>query len=99
MRAQQCMRAPTCPHMCGWSLCKRIYIQIFHRNLCLAPYREQVSGVQKKILVKIKKDGSELSLREVLDKIKELQDQNPDEDVFFDGDEYAICARPRKASP
>jgi hypothetical protein len=55
--------------------------------------------MQKKILVKIKKDGSELSLREVLDKIKELQDQNPDEDVFFDGDEYAICARPRKASP
>jgi len=37
-----------------------------------------VSGVQKKILVKIKKDGSELSLREVLDKIKELQDLNPD---------------------
>ncbi len=58
-----------------------------------------VSGMQKKILVKIKKDGSELSLREVLDKIKELQDQNPDEDVFFDGDEYAICARPRKAAP
>ncbi len=55
--------------------------------------------MQKRVIVKIKKDGTELSLREVLDKIKELQDQHPDEDVFFDGDEYAICARPSKASP
>ncbi|MCU0859273.1 MAG: hypothetical protein MUE55_01630 [Thermoplasmata archaeon] len=55
--------------------------------------------MQKRIIVKIKRDGTELSLREVLDKIKELQDQLPDEDVFFDGDEYAICARPRQASP
>lgn len=55
--------------------------------------------MQKRILVKIKKDGTELSLREVLEKIKELQAQNPDLDVFFDGDEYAICSRPRKASP
>jgi len=55
--------------------------------------------MQKRILVKIKKDGTELSLREVLEKIKELQAQNPDLDVFFDGDEYAICTRPKKASP
>ena len=54
--------------------------------------------MQKRILIKIKKDGSELSLREVLDKIKELQDQNPDLDVFFDGDEYAICSRPRESA-
>jgi len=39
---------------------------------------------------------SELSLAEVLDKIRELQDKNPDMDVFFDGDEYAICSRPRQ---
>jgi hypothetical protein len=55
--------------------------------------------MQKRILVKIKKDGTELSLREVLERIKELQAQNPDLDVFFDGDEYAICSRPKKASP
>lgn len=54
--------------------------------------------MQKRVLVKIKKDGSELSLREVLERIKELQDKNPDLDIFFDGDEYAICSRPRKAS-
>jgi len=55
--------------------------------------------MQKRVLVKIKKDKTELSLREVLEKIQELQTQHPDEDVFFDGDEYAICVRPRKASP
>lgn len=49
------------------------------------------------MLVKISRDKTDLSLREVLDKIKELQDKNPDMDVFFDGDQYAICGRLRKA--
>jgi hypothetical protein len=52
---------------------------------------------EKRVLVKISKDHTELSLREVLEKIKELQDKNPDLDVFFDGDQYAICGRARKA--
>ena len=55
--------------------------------------------MQKRVLVKIKKDKTELSLREVLERIQELQAEHPDEDVFFDGDEYAICVRPKKASP
>lgn len=55
-------------------------------------------SMQKRVLVKIKKDKTELSLREVLEKIQELQAEHPDEDVFFDGDEYAICVRPKKAS-
>ena len=53
--------------------------------------------MEKRVLVKINKDNTELSLREVLEKIKELQDKNPDMDVFFDGDQYAICGRVRKA--
>lgn len=53
---------------------------------------------QKRVHVKIDRTRKELSLREVLDKIKEIQDANPDLDVFFDGDEYAICSRPRKSS-
>lgn len=53
--------------------------------------------MEKRVLVKINKDNTELSLREVLEKIKELQDKNPDMDVFFDGDQYAICGRLRKA--
>ncbi len=55
--------------------------------------------MQKRVLVKVKTDNTELSLREVLERIQELQAQHPDEEVFFDGDEYAICVRPKKASP
>lgn len=53
---------------------------------------------EKRVLVKISKDHTELSLREVLDKIKELQEKHPELDVFFDGDQYAICGR-EKESP
>jgi len=53
--------------------------------------------MEKRMLVKINKDKTELTLREVLDKIKELQEKNPEMDVFFDGDQYAICGRLRKA--
>jgi len=50
--------------------------------------------MHKKIEVLLDK-STNLSLSEVLAKIKELQDQNPDLDVFFDGDDYAIVSRPR----
>jgi hypothetical protein len=53
--------------------------------------------MEKRVLVKISKDKTEMTLRDVLDKIKELQDKNPDMDVFWDGDQYAICGRLRKA--
>jgi hypothetical protein len=42
--------------------------------------------------------NSDLTLREVLKKIQEIQAENPELDVFFDGDQYAICSRPRKAA-
>ncbi len=50
--------------------------------------------MHKKIEVKLDK-STNLSLSDVLDKIKELQDKNPDLDIFFDGDEYAICSKPK----
>ncbi|MCU0861429.1 MAG: hypothetical protein MUE65_03825 [Methanomassiliicoccales archaeon] len=50
---------------------------------------------ETKVHVKISKDG-DMTLREVLRKIQEIQAENPDLDVFFDGDMYAICSRPRK---
>ena len=50
--------------------------------------------MHKKIEVLLDKTTN-LSLSDVLDKIKELQDKNPNLDVFFDGDEYAICSKPR----
>ncbi len=52
--------------------------------------------METRVHVKIDKK-SDLTLREVLSKIKEIQDENPDLDVFFDGDLYAICSRPKKA--
>ena len=53
--------------------------------------------MEKRVLVKINKDKTELTLREVLEKIEELRQKNPDMDVFWDGDQYAICGRMRKA--
>lgn len=51
--------------------------------------------MEKQIHVKIDKK-SDLTLREVLKKIEEIQAEHPELDVFFDGDIYAICSRPRK---
>jgi hypothetical protein len=48
-----------------------------------------------RVHVKIDRN-SDLTLREVLKKIQEIQAENPDLDVFFDGDSYAICSRPKK---
>ena len=50
---------------------------------------------EKQIHIRIDKN-SKLTLKDVLKTIKEIQSSNPDLDVFFDGDEYAICSRPRK---
>jgi hypothetical protein len=77
-----------------------LFILICRIRMCIARLaQDEWLSMQKRVLVKITKDKTELSLREVLEKIQELQAQHPDEDVFFDGDEYAICVRPRKASP
>lgn len=52
--------------------------------------------MEKRIHVRIDRN-SNLTLREVLRKIEEIQAEHPELDVFFDGDEYAICSRPKKA--
>ncbi len=52
--------------------------------------------MEKRILYKIDKTDDSVTLRDVLDKIEELQAKNPDQDVFFDGDEYAVCSRPKR---
>ena len=53
--------------------------------------------MEKEIHLKIDKDDPDMTLRAVMDKIQELQAQNPELEVFFDGDEYAICSRPKRA--
>lgn len=45
--------------------------------------------------MRIDRHNTQVTLREVHEKIREIQEQNPDLDVFWDGDEYAICSRPR----
>ena len=52
--------------------------------------------MDKKIILKIDKNDDSITLQEVVDKIQEIQDANPDLDVFFDGDEFAVCTRPKK---
>ena len=51
--------------------------------------------MEKRVHLRIDKDDASVSLKDVLDKIAEIQGKHPELDVFFDGDEYAICSRPR----
>ena len=51
--------------------------------------------MEKRVHVKLDRN-SDFTLREVLKKIEEIQAEHPELDVFFDGDDYAICSRPRK---
>jgi hypothetical protein len=50
---------------------------------------------EKRVHVKLSRDGT-LTISEVMDKIRELQERHPDLDVFLDGDEYAICSIPKR---
>jgi hypothetical protein len=55
----------------------------------------QEARMEKTIHIKLDRNA-DFTLREVLKKIEEMQGEHPELDVFFDGDEYAICSRPRK---
>jgi hypothetical protein len=52
--------------------------------------------MDKKIHIRINRDSPEMTLQEVMDKMKQLQEKHPDRDFFFDGDEYAICSRSKE---
>ena len=51
----------------------------------------------KTVHLRIDPNDENTTLEDVLAKISELQRKHPDREVFFDGDEYAICSRPRRA--
>lgn len=51
---------------------------------------------EKRVHLRIDPNDESTTLEDVLSKISELQRKNPDRDVFFDGDEYAICSRPKR---
>jgi hypothetical protein len=52
----------------------------------------------KKILYKIEPGDRSITLRDIVKRIEEIQKNNPDDEIFFDGDEFAICSRPRKGA-
>jgi hypothetical protein len=51
----------------------------------------------KTVHLRIDPNDENTTLEDVLSKISELQRKHPDREVFFDGDEYAIVSRPRRA--
>ena len=51
---------------------------------------------EKKVLHRVKRGDPTVSLSDILSMIEEFQKENPEMDVFWDGDEYAICARKKR---
>jgi hypothetical protein len=51
---------------------------------------------EKIVHLRIDPNDETTTLEDVLVKISDLQKHHPDREVFFDGDEYAICSRPRR---
>jgi len=54
------------------------------------------SESEKRIIMRIDPNDESITLKDIMQRIQEIQRQNPDLDVFFDGDEYAVCSRPRE---
>lgn len=52
---------------------------------------------KKLVHLRIDPNDENLTLADVLAKIPELQKKHPDREVFWDGDEYAICSLPKRA--
>ncbi len=48
--------------------------------------------MDKKIHKKIDKQDESIGIGDIQDMMKKIQKENPDREVFFDGDEYAICS-------
>ena len=52
--------------------------------------------MEKRIHYRIDPNDETITLKDIMLKIQELQRDHPDLDVFWDGDEYAVCSRPKK---
>jgi hypothetical protein len=50
----------------------------------------------KRILLRIDPNDESITLRDIMQRIEALQREHPNLDIFFDGDEYAVCARPKE---
>lgn len=47
-----------------------------------------------KVWFKIRKNDKSVSLKDVFDKMEQIRAEHPELDVYFDGDEFAVCSRP-----
>jgi hypothetical protein len=54
------------------------------------PRRQRMDKI---VHLKVDRNDETISLREVIEKITEIQAKNPDREVFWDGDANAICSR------
>ena len=52
--------------------------------------------MDKKIHKKIDRHDDSITLSDIQDMIEEIQEEHPDREVFFDGDEFAICSRKKE---
>ncbi len=59
-------------------------------------FREKAM-VEKRIHHRIDPNDESITLKDIMKLIQDIQRENPDLDVFFDGDEYAVCSRPKKS--
>ena len=50
----------------------------------------------KRILLRIDPNDESITLKDIMERIQGLQREHPNLDIFFDGDEYAVCARPKE---
>lgn len=55
-----------------------------------------IERLEKTVHLRIDPNDETTTLEDVLAKIPELQRKHPDREFFFDGDEYAICSRPKR---
>src|SRR2546430_17297316 len=55
---------------------------------------------EKRIVLGIGPNDESITLKDIMKRIQEIQRETPNLAVVFDGDEYAVCRRPRgKARP
>ncbi|MBS3816174.1 MAG: hypothetical protein KGY76_01265 [Candidatus Thermoplasmatota archaeon] len=52
--------------------------------------------MDKIIHKKIDKQDESVTITDIQEMMEEIQEENPDREVFFDGDEYAICSRKKE---
>jgi hypothetical protein len=51
---------------------------------------------EKRILMRIDPNDESITLKDIMQRIQALQREYPNLDIFFDGDEYAVAARPKE---